>query len=84
MILVKSLHMKLLWYLFTYCQSFPNFCNLQTVISITVSYPGKIVHRVYSNGISCLSICDQSGGEWKPTLSNVGIVLPISCILVFM
>jgi len=33
------------------------------VISITVSSPCKIVHRVYSNAIAYLSIGDQSGCE---------------------
>ena len=36
---IKSFHIKLLYYLFTYCQSFPHFCNHQIVISITASSP---------------------------------------------
>ena len=44
--------------LFTYCQYFPNVCIHHIVISITVSYP-EIVHRVFANDISYLSICEQ-------------------------
>lgn len=36
-----SLHIKLLCCLFTYCQSFPKFCNNQIVTSITVSSPER-------------------------------------------
>jgi hypothetical protein len=32
-----SFHFRLLYCLFNYCQSFPNFCNHQIVTSITVS-----------------------------------------------
>ena len=48
---------------FTYCQSFPNFCNHQLVISIIVSPHWNVMHWVYSNAISCLSVCDQSRCE---------------------
>jgi len=37
----KSFHIKLLYCLLTYCQSFPNICNYQIVISITVSSPER-------------------------------------------
>jgi len=38
---IKSFRIKLLCCLFTYFQSFPNLCNHQTVISITVNSPGR-------------------------------------------
>ena len=34
---IKHLHIKILGCLFTFCQFFPNFCNHNTVISITFS-----------------------------------------------
>ena len=37
----KSFHIKLLCCLFTYCQSFPYFCNHQIVISITFISPER-------------------------------------------
>ena len=55
-----NLLIKLLCYLFTYCLCFPNFCNHQIVIDMTIVSPRKIVHRVYLNANSCLSICVQS------------------------
>jgi hypothetical protein len=38
---IKSLHIKRQCFTFTYCQSFHNFCNHQTVFSITVSFPER-------------------------------------------
>jgi len=60
---IKSFHITRLCCLFTYCQSFPNFCNRQIVISIKSQLPWYIVHPVYSNAISCLPMCVQSGCE---------------------
>ena len=37
----KSFHIRLVCCFFTYCQSFPNFCNHQIVISIKVSSPAR-------------------------------------------
>jgi hypothetical protein len=55
-------YIKLLCCMFTYCQSFPNFCNHQIMTSIKIS-PAEISYIEYSNAISFLSICDQSGFE---------------------
>ena len=38
---IKPLHIILLCCFFIFCQSFPNFCNDQLVISITVNFSDK-------------------------------------------
>ena len=47
-------------YLFTYCQSFPNFATTRSW-SVSHSAPLKLGNLVYANAISYPSICDQSG-----------------------
>ena len=47
---------------FTYCPSVPNFRNHQTV-KYNSQLPWNFAYIVYSNAISYLSICDQSGCE---------------------
>ena len=60
---IISLHIKLLCWLFTYCQSFPNFCNHHIVISTKVSSSERL-HIEYT---------------WKPSaICQYGLSLIVS------
>jgi hypothetical protein len=56
--------------LFTCCKFFLNFCKKPDSYWYYRRLNWQIVHQVYSNAISYLSICDHSGREKRNVLTE--------------
>ena len=70
---IKSLHIKLLCCLFTYCQCSPNFCYHQIMINITTSSPERLYivctrmpSLIYHYMISLTGYFSKSGTRAPP------------------